>query len=144
VWSLVTRDMRLERSSPGPFSSYPYSSECVEEEFSEVALFSQFCYLGRNRSARERGERRNGAMPLFMDHHRNVEGLTAGAVADAHGKDVEVQDKYGVTYHRYWFNEDTGEVFCLAEAPSKEAMESVHREAHGLMADEITEVKEGS
>ncbi len=83
-------------------------------------------------------------MPLFMDHHRNVEGLSAGAVAEAHGKDVEVQDKYGVKYHRYWFNEEEGEVFCLAEAPSKEAMESVHREAHGLTADEITEVKEGS
>jgi hypothetical protein len=82
-------------------------------------------------------------MPLFMDHHKNVEGLTADAVAEAHGKDVEIQDKYGVEYHRYWFNEDTGEVFCLAEAPSKEAMETVHREAHGLLADEITEVKEG-
>ena len=83
-------------------------------------------------------------MPLFMDHHRGVEGLTAEAVADAHGKDVEIQDKYGVEYQRYWFNEETGEVFCLAEAPNKEAMETVHREAHGLTADEITEVKEGS
>ena len=83
-------------------------------------------------------------MPLFMDHHKNVEGLTADAVAEAHGKDVEIQDEYGVKYHRYWFNEESGEVFCLAEAPSKEAMETVHREAHGLLADEITEVKEGS
>jgi hypothetical protein len=83
-------------------------------------------------------------MPLFMDHHRGVEGLTAEAVADAHRKDEEVQDEYGVTYHRYWFNEDTGEVFCLAEAPNKEAAEAVHRAAHGLVADEITEVKEGS
>ncbi len=41
-------------------------------------------------------------MPLFMDHHRGVEGLTA------------------------------------------EAAEAVHREAHGLVADEIVEVKEGS
>ena len=72
-------------------------------------------------------------MRLFMDHHRNVEGLTAGAVAEAHGKDVEVQDKYGVTYHRYWFNEESGEIFCVAEAPSKEAMENVHREAHGVI-----------
>jgi hypothetical protein len=32
----------------------------------------------------------------------------------------------------------------LVEAPSKEAAESVHREAHGLLADEITEVKEGA
>ena len=83
-------------------------------------------------------------MPLFMDHHRNVEGLTAAEVAEAHGKDVEVQDKYGVKYHKYWFNEDTGEIWCLAEAPDKEAAVAVHREGHGLVAEEITEVKEGS
>ena len=71
-------------------------------------------------------------MPLFMDHHRSVEGLTTEEVADAHRKDVETQDEYGVKYHRYWFNEETGEVFCLAEAPNKEAAESVHCEAHGL------------
>jgi hypothetical protein len=90
------------------------------------------------------GERRVGKMPLYMDVHRNVEGLTADAVADAHKKDLEIQDEYGVKYHRYWYNEDTGMVFCLAEAPSKEAAEAVHREAHGLTADEIIEVEEGS
>jgi hypothetical protein len=90
------------------------------------------------------GERRIGAMPLFMDHHKGVEGLTAEAVADAHKKDLEIQDEYGVKYHRYWYNEETGEVFCLAEAPNKEAAEAVHREAHGLVADDIVEVKEGS
>jgi Protein of unknown function (DUF4242) len=42
------------------------------------------------------------------------------------------------------FNEETGDVFCLAEAPDKEAAEAVHREAHGLLADEITEVEEGA
>jgi len=89
-------------------------------------------------------EKEVGAMPLFMDHHRHVEGLTADAVADAHRKDMQIQDQYGVKYHRYWFNEETGEVWCLAEAPSKQAAVDVHREAHGLVADEITEVKEGS
>ena len=83
-------------------------------------------------------------MPLYMDIHRNVEGLTPEAVAEAHKKDLEVQDEYGVKYHRYWYNEETGEVFCLSEAPSKEAAEAVHREAHGLTADEIIEVREGS
>lgn len=48
-----------------------------------------------------------------------------------------------MTYHRYWFNEETGKVFCLFEAPSAEAGEHVHREAHGLLADEIVEVEEG-
>src|ERR687884_310579 len=88
--------------------------------------------------------RRIGQMPMFMDHHRHVEGLTAEAVADAHRKDEEIQDEYGVKYLKYWFNEKTGEVFCLAEAPNKEAAEAVHREAHGLMAYEITEIKEGA
>jgi hypothetical protein len=83
-------------------------------------------------------------MPLFMDHHRGVEGLTAEAVAEAHRKDEEIQDQHGVKYLKYWFNEKTGEVFCLADAPNKEAAEAVHREAHGLMADETTEVEEGA
>ena len=83
-------------------------------------------------------------MPLFMDEHNKVGGLTAEAVAGAHQKDVEVQGKHGVKYLRYWYNEDSGKVYCLVDAPSKEAAETVHREAHGLLADEITEVKEGS
>ncbi|NOR83429.1 MAG: DUF4242 domain-containing protein [Ardenticatenales bacterium] len=82
-------------------------------------------------------------MPLYMDIHKGVEGLTAEAVAAAHQKDLEAQEKHGVKYLRYWFNEDDGSVFCLSEAPSKEAAEAVHREAHGLLADEIIEVKEG-
>ena len=73
-------------------------------------------------------------MPFFMDHHKGVEGLTVEAVADAHSKDLEIQGEHGVKYHRYWFNEESGEVFCLAEAPNKEAAEAVHREAHGLVA----------
>ena len=82
-------------------------------------------------------------MPLYMDIHKGVEGLTAEAVAGAHKKDLEVQEKHGVKYLKYWYNEAEGAVFCLFEAPSKEAGETVHREAHGLVADEIIEVKEG-
>ena len=83
-------------------------------------------------------------MPLYMDTHRNVDGLTAEAVIAAHQKDLEVQKKHGVKYLQYWYNETEGAVFCLFEAPNKEAGEAVHREAHGLVADEITEVTEGS
>ena len=49
---------------------------------------------------------------------------------------------YGVKYLRYWFDEDAGKVFCLVEAPDKEAAMAVHREAHGLVADELIEVVE--
>lgn len=82
-------------------------------------------------------------MALFMDMHRHVDGLTADAVAQAHKKDVEIQDQYGVKYLKYWFNEKDGTVFCLCEAPDKKAAEDVHRNAHGLIADDIIEVKEG-
>ena len=82
-------------------------------------------------------------MPLFMDEHNKVEGLTAQAVADAHKKDLETQGQHGVNYRQYWFNEQEGKVYCLVEAPSKEAAERVHREAHGLVADQIVEVQEG-
>jgi hypothetical protein len=82
-------------------------------------------------------------MPLFMDVHDAIDGLTAEAVAEAHRRDLEVQAKYGVRFLKYWYDEATGKVFCLSEAPSKEAAMSVHREAHGLVADHIFEVKEG-
>ena len=82
-------------------------------------------------------------MPTYLDTHKHVPGLTAAAVADAHARDMEVGPKYGVTYVRYWFDEATGRVYCLVEAPSPELAEQVHREAHGLLADEIVPVQEG-
>ena len=83
-------------------------------------------------------------MPLYMDIHHHVDGLTKDAVAGAHAADLETQKKYGVEYLKYWFDESSGKVFCLVKAPSKEAAAAVHREAHGLVADEIIEVQEGS
>jgi len=82
-------------------------------------------------------------MALFIDVHNHIPGLTKDAVAGAHQKDLETQDKHGVKYLQYWFNEATGQVFCLVEAPDKEAAMRVHREGHGLVADQIIEVQEG-
>ena len=83
-------------------------------------------------------------MPLYLDVHNKIDGLTGGGVAGAHQEDLKVQHKYGVQYLKYWYDEGTGKVFCLVDAPSKEAAAQVHREAHGLVADEIIEVKEGA
>jgi len=80
---------------------------------------------------------------LYMDIHRNVDGLTAEAVTGAHQKDLEIQEKYGVNYLKYWYDEESGTIFCLVDAPSKEAAEKVHIEAHGLAAAEIIKVTEG-
>jgi class 3 adenylate cyclase len=76
-----------------------------------------------------------------MDIHNLEEGTTAEDVAKAHAKDMQVQRKYGVEYTKYWVNETGKKVFCLAHAPSAEAAEQVHREAHGLMPDKIIEVQ---
>jgi hypothetical protein len=78
-----------------------------------------------------------------MDVHEHVEGLTAEAVTQAHKADLKTQEKYNVKYLRYWYDETSGKVFCLVDAPTKEAAIAVHREAHGLVADRIVEVKEG-
>jgi hypothetical protein len=82
-------------------------------------------------------------MPLFMDVHDHVGGLTADAVAKAHEADLATQAKYNVKYLKYWFDERAGKVFCLIDAPTKEAAIAVHREAHGLVADRVVEVVEG-
>jgi Protein of unknown function (DUF4242) len=83
-------------------------------------------------------------MPTYLDTHQHVKGLTAAGIAEAHAKDVEVGPKYGVRYVRYWFDEVTGRVYCLVEAPSPDLAEQVHREAHGIVADEIIAVQEGA
>ena len=83
-------------------------------------------------------------MPLFMDIHRTLpEGATAKDVAQAHAADLKIQEQYGVRYINYWAGAEDGKVFCLVEAPNAEAAITVHREAHGLVADEIYPVVQG-
>ena len=83
-------------------------------------------------------------MSLFMDVHTIDGGLTAGDVAGAHQADLSAQAAHGVSYLRYWVDEAAGKIFCLVDAPDAEAANTVHREAHGLVADEIYPVIEGS
>jgi hypothetical protein len=83
-------------------------------------------------------------MPLFMDVHSLGDAVGIDDVAKAHMADLQEQDRYDVKYLRYWVDEANGKIFCLAEAPSAEAASTVHREAHGLVAQEIYEVQEGA
>jgi len=82
-------------------------------------------------------------MAQYMDIHRSLGNIDKEKLDEAHKKDLAVQGKYGVDISNYWYSEKEGAVFCRAEAPSKEAFGAVHREAHGLEADEIFEVKQG-
>ena len=81
-------------------------------------------------------------MPLFMDMHSIDGGVSASDAAAAHQADLATQAGYGVNYLRYWLDEEAGKIFCLVEAPDAEAANTVHREAHGLVADEIYPVSE--
>lgn len=80
-------------------------------------------------------------MPSYMDIHEIPGGVSAEDVAKAHAEDVKLQDKYGVSYHKYWVNEKAGKIFCLCHAPNAEAAKQVHREAHGLVAEKVIQVE---
>jgi hypothetical protein len=85
---------------------------------------------------------RRDSMALFMDVHSIDGGVSAADVADAHQADLDTQSRYGVSYLRYWVDEDAGKIFCLVDADSAADASRVHREAHGLVADEIYAVSE--
>ena len=78
-------------------------------------------------------------MPIYMDRHE-MAGATANAVADAHRKDLKLQEKYGIKLMTYWFDESRGSAFCLIEAPAKEKVRQLHEEAHGSIPHKIVEV----
>jgi hypothetical protein len=79
-----------------------------------------------------------------MDVHTIAGGVSEVDVAGAHQRDLAVQEQYGVNYLRYWVDKDAGKIFCLVEADSAEDASTVHREAHGLVADEVYLVSEHS
>jgi len=78
-------------------------------------------------------------MPIFMDRH-DLRGAKAEDVAEAHRRDVDIQDRHGVKYMAYWFDEERGSGFCLVHAPDAATAERVHREAHGEVANAIIPV----
>jgi Protein of unknown function (DUF4242)/Adenylate and Guanylate cyclase catalytic domain len=82
-------------------------------------------------------------MPLYMDRH-DIRGVTAADLAAAHLRDLEVQDRFGVRFITYWFEEEAGSGFCLIEGPDREAVEAAHRASHGMLPTNVVEVDEAS
>lgn len=80
-------------------------------------------------------------MPLYMDRH-DIQGVTAEQVAQAHLMDLATSSKHGVEFLSYWFDAANDSVFCLANAPGPDEMQAVHREAHGLVSNQIIRVAE--
>lgn len=114
-------------------------TECARPCYSEPLLPEFRPFL----DAYDRKQARVASMPLYTDTHKNMKGVTAAAVAEAHAKDLKVQGKQRVEYIHYWVDEKNGTIQCLVNAPTAEAAARVHEEAHGLVADEIHEVKQG-
>src|SRR5438552_15901122 len=78
-------------------------------------------------------------MPIYMDVHI-VPGVKASDVAEAHRKDLLHQEEYGCKCMTYWIDEKRESIFCLIEAPEKEAVKEMHSKAHGLVPNKIIEV----
>ena len=74
-----------------------------------------------------------------MDLHI-LPGVKARDVAEAHRRDMLIQQDHDCKCMTYWIDEKRGNVFCLIEAPAKEAVEEMHNKAHGLIPNRIIEV----
>jgi len=86
----------------------------------------------------------NTSTHLYLDvHHFGAGKVTAADVAKAHQKDLATQKKYGASFLKYWLDEANGDVYCLVSASSPDDLKKTHSEAHGLLPDQILEVKEG-
>jgi class 3 adenylate cyclase len=79
-------------------------------------------------------------MPLYMDVHPGLGDATPEDVAEAHRRDLEIQDEFGVKFLSYWFSDPQGKAFCLVESPDVESMRACHKAAHGLMPHDVIEV----
>ncbi|HEX3361840.1 MAG TPA: nickel-binding protein [Solirubrobacterales bacterium] len=82
-------------------------------------------------------------MPLYMDRH-DLPDATAADIASAHMHDLEVQERFGVRFVTYWFEEDAGSAFCLVDSPDKESVQAAHSASHGLLPLNVVEVDEAS
>jgi hypothetical protein len=78
-------------------------------------------------------------MPTFMDVHREMRGITAAALTEAHRADLAVEADEQVHFQRVWADPESGCFFCLSEGPSREAIMRVHERA-GHPTTEVYEV----
>ena len=80
-------------------------------------------------------------MPIYMDVHPGLGDATAEDVAEAHRRDLEIQNEYGVRFLSYWFSDPEGKAFCLVESPDVDSLVACHKVAHGLTPHEVIEVQ---
>ena len=147
-WATTSRPCSASWGSrPGPGRSprrCASGSSRQDREHAPCASRSVSGFLGRQATSLLRNPREDITMALFMDAHTMGGPVTLDDVAKAHAADLQTQDAHGVHYLRYWVDQEHGKIFCLVDAPDADAAATVHREAHGLVADEIYPVAEGA
>ena len=75
-------------------------------------------------------------MPKFIDSHK-MKGLDEETLRKLQ---TSPRDEFGVTHINLLYNKEEDKVFCLLDAPNKEAIKKHHEKA-GVKCDWITEVK---
>jgi hypothetical protein len=75
-------------------------------------------------------------MAEFMDVHHGMKGITGDQLKEAHRSDLAFEGEENVHFKQAWADPDSGNVYCLSEGPSAEAVQRVHQRA-GHTADEI-------
>jgi hypothetical protein len=114
-----------------------------------IVILASGCNTAKNNLVSNKGNTsgnhdKKGDKSLFIDvHHLGAGNVTYEAVMEAHKKDLEVQDRYDVHFIKFWLDEKNGTVTCLSEARSLEDVVNTHRDAHGLLPDDINPVKQG-
>lgn len=78
-------------------------------------------------------------MARYIDIHSGFVGATEEEVSAAHQSRLSLESAEGVHFERTWLDPESGKVFCLSTAPSKEAVMRVHERA-GDPAAEVYEV----
>ncbi len=78
-------------------------------------------------------------MPIYMDVHI-VPGVKARDVAEAHRKDLLIEREHDCKCITYWIDEERENIFCLIEAPNKDAVSEMHGRSHGLIPNKVIEV----
>src|ERR1700712_1015336 len=79
-------------------------------------------------------------MPIYMDIHQ-VPGAQAQDLAEAHSKDLLIQEEFQCKCITYWLDERRGSAFCLIEAPNASAVTEIHRKSHGFVPNKVIEVR---
>jgi len=79
-------------------------------------------------------------VPIFLDVH-SLTGRTEEAIKKIPLAPNAPRDRFGVLHLTFFYNIREDKLFCLHDAPNKEAIEK-HHEAANIKCDWIVEVKD--